>query len=815
MHNLSLNKSKIICQPRCFDSNVDISKQNLVYRVLNACLYYLQSWSGYNDQYCFQKLDERVISTGTTRQMLKNFVNCQATESETKLIQEAFLKKALKDNLYKRLNENTLKTICQNFLEGSNGLLFLNKIFKALPQLPVNESLAKILKLKNSFEIITQLSKNPEVLKQGLTVELLEKMDQLCTELSNIKDPISFQLKRSTSVAQLLINEEGELNLCLIDFLKVILPKSVSPSHNEAFNKTLDKLKNNSEFSKILTSIEVRKNPKNKAHEFVRATLNLGVDTVLTQQHVRQAALSALLMELRQSNTGSCFTTAVAIKIHLLEQERFLEDMKSMIEYGYIYRSEKKLPISPIPFEEMSSASLRNLIEDSVAEECGISQKELNERKKLEKISEPDAHSIPILSSSIKLNDKKWDRYDRIVNYRLLQETAKLHNVLLRGWEYGLAANTKHKVGRYDPWNNKSPIIKVLRGESVESTAGKHYGIDDAFRLFLDEIFKNRTFTFENKRFFFEPGFLTTDFFIIFKELFDKKIKHQYEYGGYKVYDITGLNDVNDAKKISILSNSIEFQDLVGRLVLEAGFELLKENISDTTPVQDRKICTEVIIGAATRLSQYVRTNSFLEHFIRTISKRVEKEENRIKPSDKIPPRKDFKTRFKTMVEGGSPGQVLKTHYSFYRKKSAGPMSSAKKFLDDLLRTLKLLSINKDNEVLMPLKCHCHGFLAMPNHPSLRRAIDSDLHPYDWVEQHVKKQGETIVFADSNWEHDGKRQYFCIAKNEKGKVVFCTMDEPEEGKSNDIEYLKAQPKRELDQDKWVIYKSFRLYTELV
>lgn len=232
------------------------------------------------------------------------------------------------------------------------------------------------------------------------------------------------------------------------------------------------------------------------------------------------------------------------------------------------------------------------------------------------------------------------------------------------------------------PKSSSKECPKYLN-KSVESTAGKHYGIDDAFRLFLDEIFKNRTFTFENKRYFFEPASLSNAFDCIFKELFEKKVKHQYEYGGYKVYDITGLNDINDAKKISILSNSIEFQDLVGRLVLEAGFELLKENISDTTPAKDRKICTEVIIEAATRLSQYVRTNSFLEHFIRTISKRVEKEENRIKPSDKIPPRKDFKTRFKTMVEGGCLGQILKTHYSFYRKKSVGPESNAQEFLVD------------------------------------------------------------------------------------------------------------------------------------
>jgi hypothetical protein len=83
--------------------------------------------------------------------------------------------------------------------------------------------------------------------------------------------------------------------------------------------------------------------PANPACAMVRATLGLPVDVEVTEVHARQAAISALLSQLRQNDVGSCFATAIAIEAQAKKPDVFLEDMKNLLETGKIVRQRTQL----------------------------------------------------------------------------------------------------------------------------------------------------------------------------------------------------------------------------------------------------------------------------------------------------------------------------------------------------------------------------------------------------------------------------------------------------------------------------------------
>nr|NGX51351.1 hypothetical protein [Chlamydiota bacterium] len=82
----------------------------------------------------------------------------------------------------------------------------------------------------------------------------------------------------------------------------------------------------------------------------VRASVGLSEETKLTNDHLQQAVLSALLCPLRQV-VGSCFATAPAIHIQNEQKERLLIDLYDLMMLSRLKRiiggEERSVPISP------------------------------------------------------------------------------------------------------------------------------------------------------------------------------------------------------------------------------------------------------------------------------------------------------------------------------------------------------------------------------------------------------------------------------------------------------------------------------------
>jgi hypothetical protein len=179
-----------------------------------------------------------------------------------------------------------------------------------------------------------------------------------------------------------------------------------------------------------------------------------------------------------------------------------------------------------------------------------------------------------------------------------------------------------------------------------------------------------------------------------------------------------------------------------------------------------------------------------------------------------MPEIKNLKTRFRELIEGGHPSSLLSIYYESPDIKLVSFVAgNAEDLLVHLITEVRKLNIDKDQKILLPISGGKHLYLVMPSHPSFRSAIDSDLAPKEWVKQYVKEQGETIVFADSNWEINGIHRMFAINKNEKGDIVFSTVDETGREIAGGIDSLGVK-QAIMNQNAWVNNQTFELFTDL-
>lgn len=150
---------------------------------------------------------------------------------------------------------------------------------------------------------------------------------------------------KTRRLAQLLINEEGELDqLLLPELIKYLKQHCYSlgprrqhdgPRH-EYMLKILERLHIDAALQRQLKMIS-----KPYAHkvgdQIIRDTLQLPQHHVVTDAHARRAALAALLCYLRQ-NVGSCFATAPAIVVQGEQPEIFLKDINALFGAGRLQR---------------------------------------------------------------------------------------------------------------------------------------------------------------------------------------------------------------------------------------------------------------------------------------------------------------------------------------------------------------------------------------------------------------------------------------------------------------------------------------------
>ncbi len=151
---------------------------------------------------------------------------------------------------------------------------------------------------------------------------------------------------RTRRMANLLINDKGEINLSLlpllIEHLKThFYPWGANrqvdlPRHRHVL-KVLTGLLDNKEHQRLLRQIS-KPYLHPVADQIIRDTLQLPQNAIVTDAHARRAALSAWLCFLRQ-NVGSCFATAPAIIVQSEQPELFLLDLHELISTGRLKRT--------------------------------------------------------------------------------------------------------------------------------------------------------------------------------------------------------------------------------------------------------------------------------------------------------------------------------------------------------------------------------------------------------------------------------------------------------------------------------------------
>lgn len=187
-----------------------------------------------------------------------------------------------------------------------------------------------------------------------------EEYDDLSRRLDRTRFQESTSVRnvlRTRRLANLLINDKGELNLGLI-------PKVISHLKSHLYslgpNRQYD-AKRQEHILKVLTLLSEKKElvlllktigkPYSHKHadQIIRDTLQLPENTPVTDAHARRAVLSAWMCYLRQ-NVGSCFATAPAIIVHDEQPELFLKDINEMLGTGRLKRTfggiEYSVPLS-------------------------------------------------------------------------------------------------------------------------------------------------------------------------------------------------------------------------------------------------------------------------------------------------------------------------------------------------------------------------------------------------------------------------------------------------------------------------------------
>ena len=135
---------------------------------------------------------------------------------------------------------------------------------------------------------------------------------------------------RSRSLAQLLIDEKGEVSQRLVSQAIPYLQQhlySLGPDRQfdgkrqEHILKVLRLLQSNKDLIRQLKKMS-RPLSNKCAEDLIRHTLQLSPTAVVTDAHTRQAVLAAWLCYLRQ-NVGSCFATAPAKSLCMMNSRNF------------------------------------------------------------------------------------------------------------------------------------------------------------------------------------------------------------------------------------------------------------------------------------------------------------------------------------------------------------------------------------------------------------------------------------------------------------------------------------------------------------
>ena len=126
----------------------------------------------------------------------------------------------------------------------------------------------------------------------------------------------------------------------------------------------LDRLAaSNSPLRQRIENLEVAA-PNGPVYSILQATLGLPKDATFSLAQTRQAVLSALFTQLRQSAAASCGPTSLAIQVQQQNPIAFINDLESLIQKGKLVRiinKGKNLPIASDLYTKAVNRALRTL----------------------------------------------------------------------------------------------------------------------------------------------------------------------------------------------------------------------------------------------------------------------------------------------------------------------------------------------------------------------------------------------------------------------------------------------------------------------
>jgi hypothetical protein len=168
--------------------------------------------------------------------------------------------------------------------------------------------------------------------------------------LNPATDGLTRATQGATEIAKHLITASGQLaDESLIAGIKATFAEGIG-INNDFLVQQLDRLLHDASLQAQLMNIG-KNGISTAAHQAIGETLGLPPGAPITAKEARQAALAAMLSPLRQGAVGSCFATSVAINMHDTRPSEMLRDMASLIEKGFIERRNGNARIQ-LPFNQ-------------------------------------------------------------------------------------------------------------------------------------------------------------------------------------------------------------------------------------------------------------------------------------------------------------------------------------------------------------------------------------------------------------------------------------------------------------------------------
>lgn len=148
---------------------------------------------------------------------------------------------------------------------------------------------------------------------------------------------LSYAMRKAVVLAELLISENGELNLALCSTLKSQFVPSQPLKYEVNIGNLLDHLDASWQpfFDQIVKPADTQSLP----NLVIRALLSLSPKDILTDRHAKVAVLAALFAPMNQGPVGDCFAVSDLIRDH---QEFYLhaaKDHAEIIQQGYLTRT--------------------------------------------------------------------------------------------------------------------------------------------------------------------------------------------------------------------------------------------------------------------------------------------------------------------------------------------------------------------------------------------------------------------------------------------------------------------------------------------